>query len=253
MVRKAREALGTLLIEWLLTKEQILEWYLNLAEFGDSVYGIHNGAQHYFRTRPELLTIEQAIHLALVLPSPNHWSRGLRNRHLSEFGHRRFAAIANNMKASGHISKAQWATTMRSGNFGRPIAGYQAMIAAENKGEALCPGDPSCPEEMLTEAIREDDSEDVIIAGPETSPAVTPSSVEPQIVTNSSPGAVGADKTEAAPGTTGESSTATDSATTMSVLKTDSVPVQSIQPAQPSKLEAVIESTDQEDDDESDF
>lgn len=160
LIRKAREAIGTLLIELILSKNEIMEWYLNLAEFGDGIYGIHNGAQYYFRTRPELLTIAQAIQLAMVLPSPNAWSRGLRNHRLSDFGQRRFAAIANNMRTSGHISLVQWDTTMRSGDFGRPIAGYQAMVAAEKRGEMLCPGDPNCPtsDESIDESTLDEPS-----------------------------------------------------------------------------------------------
>lgn len=147
LLRKAREALGTVLAETLLSKDQILEWYLNLAEFGEGVYGIKAGAMHYFKTRPELLTIEQSIHLALILPSPNKWSNGLRSKKLTRFGQKRFAAICNNMKTSGHISKSQWALTMRFGDFGRPIAGYEEMLAAENRGGVLCPGLPGCPDE----------------------------------------------------------------------------------------------------------
>lgn len=247
LIRKAREAVGTVLIELLLSKEKILEWYLNLAEFGDGVYGIHNGAQHYFRTRPELLTIEQAIHLALVLPSPNHWSRGLRNHRLSDFGHRRFAAIVNNMKASGYISKAQWAVTMRSGDFGRPISGYQAMIAAENKGEALCPGDPSCPDDAGAESLDEEDSEDVIVAGPETATATatTSPSTQPTVIINSSPGAVGADKTNLVTGSAVESTP-----TTTLPIESTPVPPETTPPAE---SEPATDQTDKEDDDNPDF
>ena len=129
MLRKAREAVGTMLMEAILTKDQILEWYINLAEFGDGVYGIKDGCWHYFHTKPELLTIDQSIHLALVLPSPNAWSRGLRLRHLTAFGHRRFAAILRTMRGMGYVTPTQWASTLRIGDFGRPIAGSSALLS----------------------------------------------------------------------------------------------------------------------------
>lgn len=250
LVRKAREAIGTVLIELLLSKDEILEWYLNLAEFGDGVYGIHNGAQHYFKTRPELLTVEQAVHLALVLPSPNLWSRGLRNRRLSDFGHRRFAAIVNNMKASGHISKTQWATTMRFGDFGRPIAGFQAMMAAETKGEMLCPGDPRCPDDASAEAAAEEAQADEIIAGPEPAPPPAPPPPAPSsnVIINSSRGAVGADKNSSAssaseaPPVPPPPSAATDASETK--------PVAAPPPPAPASAPASDQADDDDDDDE---
>lgn len=147
LIRKAREALGVTLMELMLSKDQILEWYINLAEFGDGVYGINQGSWHYFKTKPELLTIEQAVHLALVLPSPNAWSGGLRRRDLTRFGQRRFAAILNNLKSAGYITKTQWITALSRGNFGRPIAGYESLLAAEESHKELCPGSPGCPDE----------------------------------------------------------------------------------------------------------
>ncbi len=126
--RKAREATGTVIMEQILNKDQILEWYLNLIEFGDGVYGVKAGAWHYFRTKPELLTVEQAVHLALVLPSPNSWSRGLRQRALTPFGEKRFLAIINTMRNMGFITKIQWTDAVTRGDFGRPLVGFADLM-----------------------------------------------------------------------------------------------------------------------------
>jgi monofunctional biosynthetic peptidoglycan transglycosylase len=147
IVRKMREATGALILELILPKDKILEWYINLAEFGDGVYSVADGAWHYFKTKPELLTIEQSVHLALVLPSPNGWSGGLRRGRLTAFGNRRFAAILNRMRQSGYITKVQWLTAVTRGDFGRPIAGYTQLVQAEQHNEMLCPGNPGCPEQ----------------------------------------------------------------------------------------------------------
>lgn len=138
LIRKAREVLGAIHLEWILSKADILEWYVNLAEFGDNVYGVREASQHYFRTRPELLTIAQAIHLALVLPSPNGWSVGLRRRSLTSFGHRRFASIAIKMRRAGMITDAQLRTVLATGNFGNPIAGYEPPREPEETPEDPC-------------------------------------------------------------------------------------------------------------------
>jgi membrane peptidoglycan carboxypeptidase len=65
-------------LEQALTKEQILELYLNVVEFGPNVYGVSDAAQHYFRTSAAGLTISQAFYLASILPSPrkDHFSAG---------------------------------------------------------------------------------------------------------------------------------------------------------------------------------
>lgn len=141
-IRKAREAAGTVLMELLLPKDKILEWYINLTEFGGGIYGVKQAGQYYFKTRPELLTSEQAIHLALVIPSPNKWSKGLRARSLTPFGHRRFARIALNLQQAGYISEAQRQTILARGNFGSPIAGSQVTTDEDD-----CKGDRECVDE----------------------------------------------------------------------------------------------------------
>lgn len=76
--RKIEEAFLTLYLEQALTKEQILELYLNVVELGPKVYGVEAGAQHYFRTSPSRLTLSQAFYLASILPSPRveHFGAG---------------------------------------------------------------------------------------------------------------------------------------------------------------------------------
>lgn len=124
LIRKIREAAGALLLEALFSKNDILTWYLNLAEFGDGIYGVRKAAQHYFKTQPQSLSIQQSIHLALVLPSPQKWSSGLNRRQLTAFGHRRFAKILQQMYLNGYISRSQRNSVLGSGNFGSPISVY---------------------------------------------------------------------------------------------------------------------------------
>ncbi|WP_265502091.1 monofunctional biosynthetic peptidoglycan transglycosylase [Paracoccus beibuensis] len=72
--RKAAETALTPLIEAFWSKRRILEVYLNVAEFGPGVFGIHAAAREHFRTTPDRLTPVQAARLAAVLPAPK--SRG---------------------------------------------------------------------------------------------------------------------------------------------------------------------------------
>ncbi|MFI2810909.1 monofunctional biosynthetic peptidoglycan transglycosylase [Microbulbifer sp. JSM ZJ756] len=73
-VRKALEAWFTVLMEVLWPKERILEVYLNIAEFGEGVYGAQAAASNFFGTSAQHLNRWQAGRLAAVLPSPKRMS-----------------------------------------------------------------------------------------------------------------------------------------------------------------------------------
>ncbi|MCR8724338.1 monofunctional biosynthetic peptidoglycan transglycosylase [Frigidibacter sp. ROC022] len=72
--RKALEAMITPVMETFWSKRRILEVYLNIAEFGEGVFGIGAAAQHAFGVTPKNLTADQAARLAAVLPNPKHRS-----------------------------------------------------------------------------------------------------------------------------------------------------------------------------------
>lgn len=68
--RKALEALLTPLVEAVWSKHRILEVYLNVAEFGEGVFGVRAAALAFFRVPAADLSPDQAALLAAVLPSP---------------------------------------------------------------------------------------------------------------------------------------------------------------------------------------
>ena len=69
-VRKGLEAGLTVGIETLWTKRRILTVYLNVAEFGDGVFGVEEASQRYFHKPASRLTMSEAALLAAVLPNP---------------------------------------------------------------------------------------------------------------------------------------------------------------------------------------
>lgn len=69
-VRKGLEAGLTLGMETVWSKKRILTVYLNIAEFGDGVFGVEAAAQRYFHKPASRLTISEAALLAAVLPNP---------------------------------------------------------------------------------------------------------------------------------------------------------------------------------------
>jgi len=69
-VRKIKEAIITWRIESTLSKRRILEIYLNVAEWGDGIFGIEAAARHYYGKSAKRLTAREASRLAAVLPNP---------------------------------------------------------------------------------------------------------------------------------------------------------------------------------------
>lgn len=70
LLRKGIEVWFTFLIESFWSKERILEVYLNIAEFGDHLFGINEASYKYFGVTAQKLTAAQAALLAATLPNP---------------------------------------------------------------------------------------------------------------------------------------------------------------------------------------
>ncbi|MEP0071843.1 MAG: monofunctional biosynthetic peptidoglycan transglycosylase [Marinomonas sp.] len=70
LFRKGLEAGLAVGLETIWGKKRILEVYLNVAEFGQGIYGVEAASQHYFGRSASRLTKNQAARLAVMLPSP---------------------------------------------------------------------------------------------------------------------------------------------------------------------------------------
>lgn len=69
-IRKGLEVWFTVLCEMLLGKERILIMHLNIAEFGDHLFGIEAASRYYFGISAQKISREQAALLAATLPNP---------------------------------------------------------------------------------------------------------------------------------------------------------------------------------------
>jgi monofunctional glycosyltransferase len=81
-LRKGQEAAITWMMERTLSKRRILEIYLNVAEWGEGVFGAEAAARHHFGVPAAALTPEQAVWLAAILPSPKRYERGRRTPYI---------------------------------------------------------------------------------------------------------------------------------------------------------------------------
>ncbi len=81
--RKLKEAVLALELERVLSKRRILELYLNIAEWGPGVFGAEAAARTYFGTSAADLTLDQAVALVAILPSPLRHSPLRTDRYLA--------------------------------------------------------------------------------------------------------------------------------------------------------------------------
>ena len=84
-VRKGEEAVITLMLETFWDKQRILTAYLNVAEFGNGIYGIEAAAQHYFDKSAAKLNRDESALLIAMLTNPKYYQdnqgdRRLRNK-----------------------------------------------------------------------------------------------------------------------------------------------------------------------------
>lgn len=76
-IRKAQEAVITVMIETIWDKKRILEVYLNIAEWGNGVFGAEAGAKRHFGISATQISAYQAAQMAVMLPNPRKFENRL--------------------------------------------------------------------------------------------------------------------------------------------------------------------------------
>ncbi|PIX23715.1 MAG: monofunctional biosynthetic peptidoglycan transglycosylase [Deltaproteobacteria bacterium CG_4_8_14_3_um_filter_45_9] len=74
LIRKISEVIITWRMEKVLSKKRILELYLNVAEWGEGIFGVEAASRHYYGKPSSELTPEDAARLASVLPNPRKYN-----------------------------------------------------------------------------------------------------------------------------------------------------------------------------------
>ena len=82
-LRKGQELVITYMIEAVWDKRRILEVYLNVAEWGDGVFGAEAAARYYYRTSASRLGPEESARLAVMLPRPKFYDRNRETEYLA--------------------------------------------------------------------------------------------------------------------------------------------------------------------------
>ena len=148
--RKFQEAVVTWYIERKLSKQQLLELYLNIIELGPKIYGIRDASSHYFARSPSQLTLLQSLWLASIIPNPRAFYHHFRKGAVSDEWRTYLTWIAGKMFERGAITAEEFARLAATGfavHFGAgsdgsepvdvPSLGYEVP---QGEGEPASPG-----------------------------------------------------------------------------------------------------------------
>ena len=105
--RKIEEVILTDYLEQVFRKDDMMELYLNVIEFGPDVYGITRAAEHYFARKPEELQVGECFFLASLLPSPIRYGKLREKGEVSESWMRHLRALMEIAARNGKISRAE--------------------------------------------------------------------------------------------------------------------------------------------------
>lgn len=81
-LRKGQELVLTYMIEAVMSKQRILELYLNVAQWGNDVFGAQAAARHYYNVDASRLSSYQAAQLAAMLPRPAYYDKNRQTSYL---------------------------------------------------------------------------------------------------------------------------------------------------------------------------
>jgi membrane peptidoglycan carboxypeptidase len=107
--RKAQEVVLAWVVEHLtgVSKQRLLEIYLNVIEWGPDVHGADEACQYYFGHAADRVTVEEALFLATVVPAPTRWkNRFDREGRLRAFVRAQMHFIGRAMVAKGWLDAA---------------------------------------------------------------------------------------------------------------------------------------------------
>ncbi len=106
--RKLYEIILAHKVDRVLTKNKILEIYLNSIEYGPGLYGIRAASQHYFKKSPASLGPKESAFLAMLLPSPKRYYVSFSKKRLTKFASSRIKAILKKMRMGKLITPEQF-------------------------------------------------------------------------------------------------------------------------------------------------
>ncbi|MGC9364235.1 MAG: transglycosylase domain-containing protein [Fidelibacterota bacterium] len=109
LIRKLKEIVATRRMEKYFSKNEILELYLNVAEFGPDIYGVNAAAQYYYSKNPAEMNAAEAAFMALMLPSPRRYHFTIfQNQYISPQHEKKRRRILRDLVYKEYISPRQY-------------------------------------------------------------------------------------------------------------------------------------------------
>ena len=139
VTRKLKEMRLAIGIEKQYSKQEILNAYLNIANFGGNNYGVEAAAQAYFSTTALKVTPAQAASLIAIVQDPSVRSLGSKANYAANEERRNF--ILGQMYSAGDISKAQYVeakNTPVDAKFLQPSSVQSGCLAAAVSYRWIC-------------------------------------------------------------------------------------------------------------------
>jgi 1A family penicillin-binding protein len=124
--RKVREALLAIKIDHLLSKDEILDLYLNTVPYGANAYGIESAAQLFFKKKAIDLTLEESALLAALPNAPTYFSPYRVN--LEKLRSRQ-EHILLRMRELGYITEKEYAAAMKDDPLARIVPRKDEIVA----------------------------------------------------------------------------------------------------------------------------
>ena len=107
--RKIEELVLTDYLEQAFRKDDMMELYLNVIEFGPDIYGVTRAAEYYFGRKPEELSLPECFFLASIMPSPIRYGKLRDKGQVSEGWMKHIQTLMGIAAKNGKVSRAELA------------------------------------------------------------------------------------------------------------------------------------------------
>jgi len=154
--RKFKEAILTLKAEHYLSKDRILELYVNVVEWGYGVYGIKMAAKRYFNKLPKNLSPREAAYLAILLPNPRKYSQSKKGSKLEDYLTKKQNTVIWWMQKAGHLDVGEASSKPIQP---APKKNYSVMKIMEKKADKKSKPALSKPKPAKKAASKKEDAE----------------------------------------------------------------------------------------------
>ena len=105
--RKLKEMGFSVYLENNVSKDKILELYLNIIEYGPGIYGIDAASKHYFNKKPNELSAKEGAFLAMLLPNPKRNGESFNKGKLTPYAKKTMGNIITKMKTAKFINEGE--------------------------------------------------------------------------------------------------------------------------------------------------